>query len=86
MAGDKTYSAADVARHNKADDCWIVVDGVVYDVTKFLNEHPGGKKVIVGVAGQDATKKFNLFHKPSVMHKYGPGLRIGTVGGRLGQV
>ena len=84
MAGDKTYSAADVAAHNKADDCWIVVDGVVYDVTKFLSEHPGGKKVIVGVAGQDATKKFHLFHKPSVMQKYGPGLKIGTVQGSGG--
>ena len=86
MAGDKMYTAADVAAHNKADDCWLVVDGVVYDVTKFLSEHPGGKKVIVAVAGQDATKKFHLFHKPSVMQKYGPGLRIGTVGGSGGAV
>ena len=79
MAGDKTFTAADVAKHNTATDCWIIVDGVVYDVTKFLSDHPGGKKVIVAVAGQDATKKFNLFHKPSVLQKYGPGLRIGVV-------
>ena len=80
MAGGKTYSAAEVAKHNKADDCWIVVDGVVYDVTKFLSDHPGGKKVIVAVAGQDASKKFHLFHKPSVMQKYGPGLDSGQSG------
>ena len=80
MVGSKTYCAADVAKHNKADDCWIIVDGAVYDVTKFLSEHPGGKKVIVQVAGQDASKKFHLFHKPSVMQKYGPGLEVGKVG------
>ena len=80
MVGGKTYSAADVAKHNKADDCWIIVDGAVYDVTNFLSEHPGGKKVIVAVAGQDASKKFHLFHKPSVMQKYGPGLEVGKVG------
>ena len=38
------FSAADVASHNKADNLWIIVDEDVYDVTKFQDEHPGGKK------------------------------------------
>lgn len=79
MVGSKTFTAAEVAAHNKADDCWIVVDGVVYDVTPFLSEHPGGKKVVVSVAGQDATQKFRLFHQPSVLRKYGPKLKVGKV-------
>jgi cytochrome b involved in lipid metabolism len=40
----KVYSLAEVAAHNTAEDCWIIVHGKVYDVTKFLNEHPGKGK------------------------------------------
>lgn len=39
-----TYSTTDVASHNKADNLWIIVDQGVYDLTKFQDEHPGGKK------------------------------------------
>jgi len=37
----KTFSQSDVSSHNKADSLWIVVDGDVYDLTKFQDEHPG---------------------------------------------
>lgn len=40
----KTFSTADVAQHNKTADLYIVVDEDVYDLTKFQDEHPGGKK------------------------------------------
>jgi cytochrome b involved in lipid metabolism len=40
----KTFSTADVAKHNKGDDLYIIVDEDVYDLTKFQDEHPGGKK------------------------------------------
>lgn len=40
----KTFSVADVAKHNKTTDLYIVVDEDVYDLTKFQDEHPGGKK------------------------------------------
>ena len=36
-----TFTLADLQRHNKADNLWIVVDGDVYDLTSFLEEHPG---------------------------------------------
>lgn len=38
------FTLADVAKHNKKDDVWVVVDGVVLDCTKFLPDHPGGPK------------------------------------------
>lgn len=40
----QTFSPSDVASHNKADNLWIIVDQDVYDLTKFQDEHPGGKK------------------------------------------
>ena len=39
-----TYSTADVASHNKPEDLWIIVEGDVYNLTEFQNDHPGGKK------------------------------------------
>lgn len=39
------FSSEEVALHSGADDAWIVVDGEVYDVTEFLQSHPGGPEV-----------------------------------------
>ena len=38
------FSVADVASHKTANDLWIIVDEDVYDLTKFQDDHPGGKK------------------------------------------
>ena len=51
----KTFTTADVAKHNTDKDCYVILHGVVYDVTSFLNEHPGGKKAIMLYAGKDAS-------------------------------
>lgn len=54
-----TYSLAEVAKHNTANDLWIVLEGKVYDVTAYADEHPGGDETIVDHAGQDATTDFD---------------------------
>lgn len=54
----KTYSASDVSKHNKDGDMLIIVDDGVYNVSEFINEHPGGAKILKRVAGKDATKQF----------------------------
>lgn len=75
----KVYSPEEVAKHNKEDDCWVIVNGEVLDVTGFLNDHPGGKKPIMLFAGRDASVEFNLLHKPDVVEKYAPEVIIGTI-------
>jgi len=76
---DATYTLEDVAKHAKETDCWVVVNGQVLDVTKFLPDHPGGAKAILLYAGKDATEEFNMLHKPEVIAKYAPDSIIGKL-------
>ncbi|KAH6674425.1 cytochrome b5-like heme/steroid binding domain-containing protein [Tricladium varicosporioides] len=77
----KQFSVADVAAHKDAEKgMYIIVDENVYDVTGFIDEHPGGSKILKRVAGKDATKQFWKYHNESVLKKYSPKLKVGTVG------
>lgn len=51
-----------VAKHTSPDSCWVVLYGHVYDVTDFLSSHPGGSKVILQLAGRDATEEYDPIH------------------------
>lgn len=42
MAVKKLLSTEQISQHSSPDDCWIVVDNQVWDMTDFLEEHPGG--------------------------------------------
>ncbi|KAG4070624.1 hypothetical protein HA402_013544 [Bradysia odoriphaga] len=59
MSTAKTYTFAEVKEHNKPSDLWVVIHDKVYDVTKFLHEHPGGEEVLEESAGRNATKDFD---------------------------
>uniref|UniRef100_A0A0N5BF44 Cytochrome b5 n=1 Tax=Strongyloides papillosus TaxID=174720 RepID=A0A0N5BF44_STREA len=58
MAGDKVFKREEVKGHTTASSCWIIINNQVLDVTKFLDEHPGGCEVLLEHAGGDATEAF----------------------------
>ncbi|XP_018318601.1 cytochrome b5 [Agrilus planipennis] len=55
---NKEYSFQEVKKHNNNQSTWVVIHNTVYDVTPFLNEHPGGEEVLLEQAGKDASEAF----------------------------
>ncbi|KAL3532530.1 hypothetical protein ACH5RR_006051 [Cinchona calisaya] len=53
----KSYSKAEVSLHNKRTDCWIIIKDKVFDVSSYVEEHPGGDAILAH-AGDDSTKGF----------------------------
>ncbi|CAE7836854.1 CYB2 [Symbiodinium sp. CCMP2592] len=77
---DKVLSMEDVAKHNTKEDCWVVLYGKAYDLTKFAKVHPGGAKLITDAAGMDATALFDPIHPKDIMDKLlKPSLTMGVV-------
>lgn len=62
-------------------DAWIVVDGIVYDCSEFIHEHPGGLQVILSFIGEDCSWQFWRFHGRDTMQTHGAPLRIGRTEG-----
>ena len=63
----KTFTYDEVKQHNSTDSCWVILYGDVWDVTKFLPEHPGGSKIILSLAGTDATEEYDPIHPPGTL-------------------
>lgn len=65
----KSYTLDDIAKHNKAEDCWMAIEGKVYDTTPYIQKqiHPGGAAILFG-CGKDATAIFNLRPKDNKPH------------------
>ena len=75
----KQITPQEVAQHNSERSCWLTIHDKVYDVTSFLSEHPGGRKVLLKHAGTDASKQFDAFHSPATLDKYGPRFLVGDL-------
>jgi len=78
------YDSKEVEKHNKEDDVWLMLHGKVYNVTRFLEDHPGGPEILQRVAGTDATEDFEeVFHSDNARQQTQQYL-IGTVKGYSG--
>ena len=79
-------TSTEVASHNTADDCWMIIDNKVYNFTAFLAAHPGGAAVMTPYCGKEATGPFNTKDKnPAVSHTNTaksmlPTYYVGTIG------
>ncbi|RME54213.1 cytochrome b5 domain-containing protein [Candidatus Woesearchaeota archaeon] len=51
------YSMEEISQHNNANDCWLLINNKVYDVTSFTSSHPGGNAILQG-CGTDATNLY----------------------------
>jgi protoporphyrinogen oxidase len=66
-ASKKMYTIAEVSKHNKKSDAWIIINKKVYDITKWIPQHPGGDIIMQGV-GKDATAMFDSIGHSSNAH------------------
>lgn len=78
MAQQQVLTREEVAKHNSEDSLWVIIDHKVYDLTEFIDAHPGGSVVLTQVAGTDATTAFYNLHRHEVLQKYSD-LYVGTV-------
>ena len=70
---EKTITLEEVAMHATSKDCYLAIEGKVYDVTKFIYKHPGSLAILKGV-GKDATSIFDKIghsnRARNIMRKY----------------
>lgn len=65
-----TISKAEVAEHNHKESGWFIINNSVYDVSKFYDDHPGGRDILLAHIGKDATKGFeDVHHSKGAMRK-----------------
>ncbi|CCD24783.1 FMN-dependent alpha-hydroxy acid dehydrogenase NDAI_0D04700 [Naumovozyma dairenensis CBS 421] len=57
----------ELMKHNTPEDCWVVINNQVYDLTTFIQVHPGGPNIIRSNAGKDVTAIFNPLHPPNTI-------------------
>lgn len=79
--GDKVFSPSEVSTHNHEKSAWVIIQGKVYDVTDFLDDHPGGKKILLENCGTDATEHFEEIHSRDILENVAGSMMIGQVTG-----
>ena len=65
---------AEIAKHNSAGSCWVIISGKVYDLTSYLGIHPGGPGQIIPSCGKDGTRAFATKNSGSSHSSYATSL------------
>jgi cytochrome b involved in lipid metabolism/uncharacterized membrane protein len=74
-------TAAEVAKHNKPTDCWTIIKSDVYDLTSYIQRHPGGSGVLTNLCGIDASSAFDAQHGSQMAPASAlASLKIGKIG------
>ena len=55
---EKSFTMAEIARHARPDDCWMAIDGTVYDLTAYLPEHPSRSGIVEPWCGKEASEAY----------------------------
>ncbi|EPQ58962.1 cytochrome b5 [Gloeophyllum trabeum ATCC 11539] len=76
----KVVSLEELKQHTSKDKLWLLVNGKVYDVTKFIDEHPGGDEVMIAEAGKDATEAFEDVGHSDEARAMMPAMLVGDFG------
>jgi cytochrome b involved in lipid metabolism len=66
----KLLERDEVAHHSTSSSCWVIIHGTVFDVTAFIEDHPGGRSVILRTGGKDATEAFDAVHSMDLLERY----------------
>ena len=74
-----TVTRREVAQHSRRDDAWVVIDNKAYDVTSFLDSHPGGDHILYRKAGQDVTAAYHAMGHSQAASQLRSGLYVGDV-------
>ncbi|KAH8072970.1 hypothetical protein JL720_11060 [Aureococcus anophagefferens] len=67
MSGLRTITFDEVAKHNTKEDCWVIVEDKVWDLTGFAVDHPGGAHLVQEQAGKDGTTPFVDAHSTDII-------------------
>ncbi|PRP87943.1 hypothetical protein PROFUN_02680 [Planoprotostelium fungivorum] len=74
------WTLEQIATHNTEDDCWLIVNNGVYDITAYFDYHPGGKKALVKFGGRDASENVQ-FHSDKMLFLLNKYFYVGRVQG-----
>ncbi|KAH9482289.1 Cytochrome b5 [Psilocybe cubensis] len=78
MSADKIVTLEELRAHKSRDKLYILIHGKVYNVTKFLDEHPGGDEVLLAEGGMDATEAFEDVGHSDEARALLPGMLVGS--------